>query len=69
MKHKCGDIVTVYVDGFDRPWKGTGVITEIDYDEKLLCVLFKNREWWYEEKHLNKPTTDELKEALANALM
>ena len=66
--HKCGDIVTVYMDGFDRPWKGTGVITEVD-DDLILVRFNKRTEWWYEEKHLHESSMDDLKEALVEALI
>ena len=66
--HKCGDVVTVYVDGFGRPWNGTGVITEVD-DDLILVRFNKRTEWWYEEEHLHEPSGNDLKETLVEALI
>ena len=66
--YKVGDVVTVYVDGFDRPWKSTGVVREAG--DELFFVRFLDDAvgWWYEEKHLNEPSMDDLKETLRRAL-
>ena len=78
---KVGDVVTVYIDPCEnKPWKNTGVITEIDdrsdiadllAGEPLYNVQFLDNRigWWYLADELHNPTRDDMMEVIRRRIM
>lgn len=73
---KVGDVVTVHINPYDNtPWKNTGVITEIEdtpiIGHPVYHVQFLDDRigWWYVEKELYRPTTNDMMEVIRKEIM